>query len=266
MDVQIAALRFAEKEPTLIYLNDVLKAIKKSKDKQVQEAAQQVIAALKRPLGEFKPTDSSPPIEFDAERVGGLMESFEKQADVKATIATLRMLSGLDFGDGESEDSRKSWIRWWSDERKSIDEAHLGEREFIIYGRVVDEGGRPLNNGAVSVWLSKSIYERGVLQSAYTCADINGRYVLRFGFLKRDPPEFPAGIPVVRAMIAASPRPLQNDIAMRWFFASRYNLKDDAILTDDPYAKEKNKPAIHADQPFELNFVRQSPNTAEASE
>ena len=47
---------------------------------------------------------------------------------------------------------------------------------------------------------------------------------------------------------------------MPWFFVSRYNLKDDPILTDEPYAQEKNQPAIHAGHPFELDFISKPEN------
>ena len=250
LELQLAALRFVESEPSLIYLDEILEVLKKSDKEQVQDAAQRVMQVFKRPVEKAQVDRSWPPVEFDVDRVDELMESLEHRRQLQETVSNLRTLSGLDYGDGQSDESLKRWSRWWSEEKKSIEKAHQGNREFIVYGQVLDENDRPLKNGSVSVWLTKSIAERGVLDAAYTRTDINGRYVLRFGFRKQETFTFPGNVPVVRARVSGS-----QD---HRFFVSRVSLHGDAILTDEPYAKIKNKPAIYPGQPFELNY-RQTP-------
>lgn len=253
LDVQLAALRLAEREPSLIYLHDTLTVIDKSTDERVQSAARDVVEALKRPLGEFKPRDNCPPIEFDAAIIGGLNERLAQQVDVQATVATLRKLTGLDYGDGETKDSRKGWSRWWTNEQASIARTHAGEREFIIYGRIVDTDGQPLKGGSATVDLTRSLGEYGTLQSAHTRADVHGNYVLRFGFLKQNPSGLPEGLPIVTARISGYPRPIQNDESIRRLLVSRFN------LAEDPFLEKEQRPVAYSGQPFEMNFTHHLP-------
>ena len=249
-EVQLAALRFIEKEPMLYYAEQIVRRIEDSHDPRVQAAGQRVLELLKRPLEPIEPKESAPPVEIDIERIGSLIEQLQKQVDVTATVRELRDRTGLDYGDGMETESRSRWSRWWSDEQVSISSAHLGDREFVVYGCVVDTDGNPLPNRSAGVWVSREFSNTGSLRSAHTSSDINGRYVLRFGFRKLDPPGLPPVLPIVNAYLSVSSLAVPADGRSERLILSRYDLADDLFLKD-----REDKSAVYSWQPFEIDFI-----------
>ena len=250
LEVQLASLRFIEKEPMLYYAEQIVRRIEDSHDPRVQAAGQGVLELLKRPLKPIEPKESAPPVEIDIERIGSLIEQLQKQVDVKATVRELGDRTGLDYGDGMETESRSRWSRWWSDEQESISSAHLGDREFLVYGRVVDNDGNPLPNRSAGVWVSREFSNTGSLRSAHTSSDINGRYILRFGFRKLDPPGLPPVLPIVNAYLSVSSLAVPADGRSERLVLSRYDLADDLFLKD-----HANKSAVYPRQPFEIDFI-----------
>lgn len=84
----------------LYYAEQIVRRIKESNDPRVQAVGRHVIELLKRPLEPFNPKEDAPPVGFDIERIGSLIEQLQKQVDVEAIIRELRERSGLDYGDG----------------------------------------------------------------------------------------------------------------------------------------------------------------------
>lgn len=119
--------------------------------------------------------------EFPLERVEDLVASIKKKTGVAGATAELRRITGLDFGEGVEQDSRRDWLDWWQGEVDCIDAAAGKSRPFIVVGSVNDDEGLPV--AGASIWLQVPFKNSGTgkYRLAHTVTDHKGRYVLSFG-------------------------------------------------------------------------------------
>jgi serine/threonine protein kinase len=118
---------------------------------------------------------------FPAEEVAQLIARIKKNEDATSAVIELRRITGLDFGDGDEQQSRRDWQDWWQHERDCIENATGGSRPFIILGAVEDDKGSAI--AGVPIWVQVPFKNSatGQYRLAHTISDHKGRYVLAFG-------------------------------------------------------------------------------------
>ncbi|MEQ1824501.1 MAG: hypothetical protein ABL921_01075 [Pirellula sp.] len=152
---------------------------------------------------------------FPFEKINGHIASIKQRTITAEAAAELRMITGLNFGDGVDRESRQAWLKWWEHETSCIDSAKDGVREFIVTG-MITANGKPVLGANVQAHVPFKSSPSGQYQLAQTHSDLSGRYVLVFGipsfatpeestwqstFTVRNPPRFIADqLPVVMTL------------------------------------------------------------------
>ncbi|MBC8350476.1 MAG: M48 family metalloprotease [Planctomycetes bacterium] len=247
--LQIAALALAERSRSIYFLPSIRKVIETSKDEQVLAAAQRALAACSRkPILANRNRTEWPQLDFPVERVETLMANFKKREDLPNVVAELREITGLDYGEGVAIESRTGWSYWWSRERSNIHGSADGDRDFLVYGRITDPAGKPLPRAWAEADVSSNFGSFGGVRVAYTLADDDGRYLLRFGFPKNKVPGDGAATVRVQGSDPGDYAALPED-EHRLRVMSRFEVKDDSIM---PIRKED---AFYGGHPIEANFT-----------
>ena len=241
--VQIASLEAAAKSQSIYFLPAIRKIITDTEDPakaavtdEDKSARSQILVSARKalkactpaPLDAVDPREEFPAIPFPEKKVAELMRRVEKLDRVPDAIKQLRELTGLDFGDASTVSSRRGWMAWNSRERVNTRSAGPDGRPFVMHGRVTDANEKPIPGARVVAHVQTRLHRPGGVLVAYTSADNNGRYVLRFGFGKRAS-DLPARTYYVDASdgrklkLAESDKPPGRII-------SHSNLADDPIL------------------------------------
>lgn len=127
------------------------------------------------------------PRKFPTEQVAELIAK-QKGDDAKADTE-LQRITGLDFSAATYRESQRAWLDWWSHEQSNIENALDGKREFIIIGKITDPEGQPIPGATVQANVASETNASGRIRLGSTISDVNGSFVLFFGYFKELVPD-----------------------------------------------------------------------------
>jgi hypothetical protein len=133
-------------------------------------------------------------------------------------------------------------------ERSNTRNALNEKRQFLVYGRITDPGGNPLPTAWAQVYGSPLLGTGGGGRTAYTHADDNGRYLLRFGFHRKLPSIIPAA-KITFSSVNSGKFHLPTQDRPSALFATEVK------LVDDPLVEVIAESALYPGRPVEINFV-----------
>ncbi|HAD61823.1 MAG TPA: hypothetical protein DCG12_21505 [Planctomycetaceae bacterium] len=246
--LQLAAIGFVKRSGSSFFVPTLMKLARTDPNRKVSNGARE---ALRRCIpGPYKEPESLPewpPVEISEEQVSGLILGLRDANSRSASVDALRKASGLDFGDAMEQTSFSNWNDWWQREKVASQRVGSNDRDFVLYGRVTDVSGEPIPGAWVRVYLD-GITSGSLGRVAYTLADLQGRYIVRFGFPERMDTVLPTAFVRVRASDAGrfACLPWNESSAL---VASRREVEDDSVL------QVQKADALYPGEPREMNFT-----------
>lgn len=217
------------------------------RNRVLQSARKALKACEPKPLAQPERRTEFPACPLSEIKVTQLMRRVEKLDRVPDAIRQLRELTGLDFGDASDVSSRRAWMVWHSREKSSKRSSEPGDRPFVVYGRITDPEGNPLPGAWAQAYVQTRLHKPGGVRVAYTIADKDGRYVLRYGFGKRKS-ELPARTSFIDAIDG-------RRFVLRETDKPPTRIISESKLADDPVLGIKSTNCILPGVPFKQDFT-----------
>ena len=253
--LQIASLELAARLQSPAFIPAIETVLAKTKNDSVRKPARKALTSCG-----FVPVSAAPRrrewplLEFPVQRIESLVRLLRDSKQRVAAAGELRDLTGLDFGDVTVNESRKAVEFWWKLEQENVRDSVDESPDFLIYGTVTDIEQRPLPFVPVNIRPSKNLskfsYEGYARHDFQTITDRNGRYLLRIGFPRTAPPEFPA-FPVVPIVIRAA----GQEYVVAREHAPRPRYLTQVQLENNPLFSQRTADAVFPGRPVEINLV-----------